>query len=116
MARPAHWTITEMLDEIEWASDAAAGKSFGDFEKDRSTRYVVERALEIISEASRRLPDEVKSIRGEVDWRAVGPIGNVLRHEYHATSARIVWNVVHEDLPLLRLALEAIAQSLAPEA
>lgn len=57
MARPAHWTITEMLDEIEWASDAVAGKSFGDFEKDRSSRYVVERALEIISEASRRLPD-----------------------------------------------------------
>lgn len=116
MARPAHWTIAEMLDEIEWASEAVVGKSFGDFEKDRSTRYVVERALEIISEASRRLSDEVKSIRSEIDLRAVGAIGNVLRHEYHATSARIVWNVLHEDLPLLRLALEAIVKSLPPQA
>lgn len=90
MARPARWTVTEMLDEIEWATGADGGKSFRDFEQDRSTRYVVERALEIISEASRRLPGDVKSTRGEIDWRAMGAIGNVLRHEYHATSATIV--------------------------
>jgi uncharacterized protein with HEPN domain len=45
---------------------------FGEFARDRKTVYAVTRALEIISEASRRLPDELKSRHPEIDWPAVG--------------------------------------------
>ncbi len=55
-------------------------------------------------------------LRLDIDWRAVGAIGNVLRHEYHSTSAKIVWDVVMEDLPNLRRAVEEIAASAPPEA
>ena len=52
------------------------------FAADRETVYAVVRALEIVSEASRRLPPEIKSHHPEIDWVAVAAAGNVYRHEY----------------------------------
>jgi uncharacterized protein with HEPN domain len=69
MARLVRWTIAEILDEIEWAVSVVSGKSFEAFEKDRAARYIIERSIEIISEASRRLPDDLKDLRPEIDWR-----------------------------------------------
>lgn len=108
MARKVGYALAEILDEIEWAISVVAGKSLEDFRADRATRYIVERSIEIISEASRRIPAEFTGLRPEIDWRGVGAIGNMLRHEYHATSAKIIWDVVQEDLPQLRRAVEAI--------
>ena len=62
----------------------------------------------VVSEATRRVPDGDKARRPEIPWRAVAGIGNVLRHEYHATAPKIVWEVVVRDLPLLREAVTAI--------
>lgn len=104
-------TLAEILEEIDWSTSIMAGKSFEQFRADRASRYVVERSIEIISEASRRIPDDLKWTRPEIDWRAIAAIGNVLRHEYHSSSAKIIWDVVREDLPLLRAAILAIAAS-----
>lgn len=112
MPSRANLAIDEILDEIDWVSRAATGRGFDDFVADRAFRYAVERSIEIISEASRRLPDTVKALRPEIPWRAIGGIGNILRHEYHATSPRIVWNVVTADLERLREAVEAIRQQV----
>lgn len=62
--------------------------------------------------ASRRLPDDLKATRPEINWRRAAGIGNVLRHEYQTISDKVVWNVVHEDLPALKAAVEAIAKTL----
>ncbi len=59
-----------------------AGKTFEQFARDDLLRDGVERRIEIISEASRRLPEEMKARRPEMPWRAVASIGDVLRHEY----------------------------------
>lgn len=64
--------------------------------------------IEIISEASRAVPDAVKSLRPEIPWHRVRAIGNILRHEYHGLSERILWNVVVDELPRLRIAVEAL--------
>lgn len=113
-ARKVDLALDEIVDEIEWSTSVVAGKSFEEFQRDRSSRYIIERSIEIISEASRRIPLELKALRPEIDWRAIGAIGNVLRHEYHATSAKIVWHVVQDDFPQLRAAVEAIRSSLDP--
>jgi len=48
-------------------------------------------------------------LRPGIPWRDVATIGNLLRHEYQSTSGKIIWNVVKEDLPTLKAAIEAIA-------
>ncbi|CAO4167992.1 HepT-like ribonuclease domain-containing protein [Methylorubrum extorquens] len=54
------------------------------------------------------MPDSVKALRPEIPWHQVRAIGNILRHEYHGLSARILWNVVVDELPRLRIAVEAL--------
>lgn len=65
-------------------------------------------AIEIISEASRSIPEDVKMTRSEIPWEKVAAIGNILRHEYHALSDRIIWNVVVDELPKLKIAVLSI--------
>jgi uncharacterized protein with HEPN domain len=69
----------------------------------------VQRAIEIISEASRGIPKDLTATRPEIPWARVQGIGNVLRHEYSGLSDRIIWNVVVDELPRLKLAVAAIA-------
>jgi uncharacterized protein with HEPN domain len=86
--------------------------TFVQFEADWEFRFAVQRAIEIISEASRRLPEELKDSRPEIHWRRVAGIGSVLRHQYHTISDKVIWDVVHDELPPLRAAIQAIAQTL----
>ena len=72
----------------------------------------MQRAIEIISEAVRRIPDELKARRREIDWRSIAGIGNVLWHEYHTISDRVIWDVVEKDLHSLKMAVEAITAAL----
>jgi uncharacterized protein with HEPN domain len=102
--------IADILDAIEGVEQSVAGKTFEDFETEWLLRRGVERAIEIISEASRRLPSDLKSRRPEIPWRDVETIGNILRHEYHTVSNPIIWDVVKTDLPALKAAIEAIAK------
>jgi uncharacterized protein with HEPN domain len=62
---------------------------------------VVERGIEIISEASRRLPQELKLRRPEIPWPKVAGIGNVLRHDYADVAHDVLWHVVRDNLPPL---------------
>jgi uncharacterized protein with HEPN domain len=71
-------------------------------------RWLVQRAIEIISEASRAIPEELASQRPEIPWSKVRGIGSVLRHEYSGLSDRIIWNVVVDELPRLKTAIEVI--------
>ncbi len=102
-------TIHDILETIRRVDSKVAGKSFEEFQADWEFRFVVQRAIEIVSEATRRLPEELKASRPEIHWRSIAAIGNVLRHEYHTISDRVVWNAIHPDFPPLKAAIEAIA-------
>lgn len=101
------------LETIERVQLKTAGKTFSDFEADWELRFIVQRAIEIISEATRRLPADLKETRPEIEWRSVAGIGNILRHEYHTVSDKIMWDVVQGDLPSLKTAILAFAARLA---
>jgi uncharacterized protein with HEPN domain len=68
--------------------------------------YAVTRCLEIISEASRRLSDELKGRHVSIAWREMAGAGNVYRHNYEDVAARRVWETVQRDLPALQTVVE----------
>lgn len=76
--------IHDLLETIDRVQSKTAGKTFAEFQADWETRFIVQRTIEIISEASRRLPSELKATQPTIRWRAVAGIGTVLRHRYHA--------------------------------
>jgi uncharacterized protein with HEPN domain len=90
--------LQDILDNIQAIRRFMSGMDFEAFIEDQKTIYAVTRALEIISEASRRLPDEVKAAHAHIDWRAVAAAGNVYRHEYEAVVGAEVWHTATVDL------------------
>jgi uncharacterized protein with HEPN domain len=76
------------LDNIDAIAMFTAGLELERFATDRKTVYAVVRALEIVSEASRRLPMEIKDRHPEIDWIAVAAAGNVYRHEYEGVDEK----------------------------
>jgi uncharacterized protein with HEPN domain len=67
-----------------------SGHAYTDFESDRKTVYAVVRALEIISEATRRLPGELKGRYPDIDSAAVAAAGSVYRHEYEGIDKALI--------------------------
>ncbi len=88
------------------------GYDFERFRTDRRARQLVERNLEILSEASRRLPQELKDLESGIPWRAIAGIGNILRHDYHQTYPTVLWETCKKDLQPLKDAVERIYERI----
>jgi uncharacterized protein with HEPN domain len=111
--RRAEPVIEEILQAINGILLATDHKTFDDFQGDWLLQRGVERALEIISEASRHLPDEILETAPEIPWKQIRAIGNILRHQYHAVAEDIVWAVVVEHIGPLKTAAEEMRERLA---
>src|SRR5579871_3212253 len=91
--------ISESIAEIQ---KLLAGVDFRTFSTDRLLGLATERLLEIVCEASRALPDDVKKTELSIDWRKIIDFGNLLRHAYHTTNINIVWEITQNHLPSLK--------------
>jgi uncharacterized protein with HEPN domain len=109
MARKVGHAIHDILEAIERVEQITQDKTLTEFEKSWELRWLVQRAIEIISEASRAIPDDLTSTQPEIPWQRVRGIGNVLRHEYSGLSDPIIWKVVTDELPRLKEAIQAMA-------
>ncbi len=108
--------LRDIIDAIDHIHSKVDGIAFDAFEGDLDRRRIVERNVEIISEASRRLSDELKGRYPEIPWQKVAGIGNILRHDYDAVSPRILWNVARNDLaPLERVCRAELARKADKE-
>jgi len=97
-------SLIDIVEAIEIIHSELAGLTLEQFEGDRRKRWLVERGIEIISEASRRLPADMKARHADIPWRKVAGIGNVLRHEYADVAPDVLWHVVQDNLPPLETA------------
>jgi uncharacterized protein with HEPN domain len=112
MSRKIGHVLHDILEAIDRIEQVTSGRTLAEFEANWEMSWLVQRGIEIISEASRAIPDDVKEVRPEIPWRKVAGIGNVLRHGYDAVSNHIIWGVVVDELPKLKIAIEAIAATL----
>lgn len=103
--------LIDIRDTIFEIETTLAGKTRENFLADRPLRLITERLLEIVCEAARRLPDDLKDSESAIDWRAIVDFANLLRHAYHSTKADVVWDIVQADLPKLRAFAEKKLQA-----
>ncbi|MGH6876301.1 MAG: HepT-like ribonuclease domain-containing protein [Rhizomicrobium sp.] len=101
---PPELPLRDILAAVAHIERKLEGISLNDFLGDMDRRRIVERCLEIISEASRRLPDDLKEHHPQLPWRKVAGIRNILRHDYEEIIPDALWRLASEDLPVLAAA------------
>ena len=104
--------LRDVLDAIADIDGLLAGSTLERFTGDRTLRLAIERLLEIVCEASRHIPDDVKRAAPDIHWRKMIDFGNLLRHAYHTTDAAKVWDIVHNELPILKTFVSGKLSSL----
>jgi uncharacterized protein with HEPN domain len=83
---------------------------------DRFARAALERMLEVISEASRHIPQDWKeSFGADVPWPEIASFGNVLRHAYDHVEVSILWSACQNDLAPLEAAVDAMLAAHGPK-
>jgi uncharacterized protein with HEPN domain len=106
----AHRALEDIGHHIALAQRFTEGMDYDAFCGDERTVYAVIRCLEIISEASRRLPEELKVRHLSIAWREMAASGNIYRHQYEGVAAHAVWDTLKLHLPPLQ---KVIDQELA---
>ncbi|MFZ5922793.1 MAG: DUF86 domain-containing protein [Chloroflexota bacterium] len=90
--------LRDMLENAEKALSFIRGMDYDDFYEDDKSLYAVVRALEIIGEAARQIPEDVRGANPEIPWREITGMRNKLMHEYFGVNTRVVWRTLKEDL------------------
>jgi len=108
MRRGYRLFIKDILDAIEKIEEFVAGMDFEEFRDDDKTVSAVVRKLEIIGEATKNIPDEVRQRYPKLPWREMAKIRDKLIHGYFVVDHQIVWKVIEEELPLLKPQIEKI--------
>jgi uncharacterized protein with HEPN domain len=111
----ARW-LDDILRNIVLAQSFVGKLDRAAFCADTLRVYGVTRCLEIISEASRRLPDDLKARHLSIAWKEMAGAGSVYRHDYEEVDADEVWVTVQDHLPPLRSVVEEELANLDGEA
>lgn len=107
-ARPALVYLHDILVEIDFLKAATTGVTFEQYRNSDEKRRAVERSLEIISEASRGIPEVDRSLHPEIPWRRIQDLGNVIRHAYFGLEDERLWAIVRNDLDELETVVRQI--------
>ena len=88
------------------------GKTLDELVSDWMALLALERVLEILGEAVKRLPDDLRNRYPEIEWRAIAGMRDRLSHGYDAINHEILWNAVHERLPTLQTTVQQMLAEL----
>jgi uncharacterized protein with HEPN domain len=102
-----------LQDIVNYAEDAmqfVGDMDFSTFEQDKRTHYAVTRALEIVGEATKNIPSEIRDRYPTIPWRLMAGMRDRLIHNYINADLKKVFETVRTDLPIIKI---AIAQVLA---
>ena len=98
--------LDHIRQNIHLARQFVEGIGYSEFRDNALVFYGVTRCLEIISEASRRLPPEMKARYPGIPWSEMAGAGNVYRHDYEDVAQHLVWGTISERFPALLAMVE----------
>jgi uncharacterized protein with HEPN domain len=104
--------IQDAIDAMAKSMEFINGMNYEDFIQDDKTIFAVIRAIEIIGESVKNIPDQVKKEYPEVSWREMAGMRDKLIHGYFGVDERRVWKTVKEEIPPLKPLFEKILKKL----
>ena len=101
--------ILEAINEIE---NYISKVEFDDFVLNSMMRFPSIKQMEIIGEASNHISQDIKAQFSTIEWSQIIGMRNVFVHEYFGIDTRLVWEIIKNDLPDLKLKIELIVESI----
>jgi uncharacterized protein with HEPN domain len=105
--------LNDILDSIIKIEEFIKGLTYEQFLKDSKTQFAVVRALEIIGEASKNIPSEIKEKYAKLPWKYMSGMRDKLIHGYFGVDTEVVWKTVIIDLKPLKDQIENIISDLS---
>jgi len=104
--------IKDILISIQDVEEFPSGMIFDEFLQDKKTIKAVIRSLEVLGEASKKIPESIKARYSQVPWKRMAGMRDKLIHEYFGVDLEIVWNVVKNELPPIKPFIEQLSREI----
>lgn len=108
MSRPAEEYLRHILDEVRFVAERSESLSENSFMRDEVLQRAFARSLEIIGEAVKQMPEEVRIKHSNIDWKSLAGLRDRLIHHYFGVDYALVWDVVKNELPELGRQIEKV--------
>lgn len=105
--------LEDILEAIKKVEEFTRGMTIESFKQDVKTIDAVVRNIEVIGEAARKIPQELRVQHPTVPWRQVVGARDKVIHEYFGVDLDIVWKTTTEDLPLLKQQIKTLLKECA---
>lgn len=107
--------IQDISDAINAIEQFTRGMTKNEFLEDLKTVYAVRKAIEIIGEATKRVPKAFKDKHPDIPWRKMTGMRDRLIHEYFGVKLNVLWETIQIDIPQLKILVAGILQELGEE-
>jgi len=104
--------LKDLLDAMDKAQSFVDGLDYETFKDDDRTFFAVVRALEIVGEAVKHIPDSVREENPEIPWKDMAGMRDVLIHDYFGVDAQTVWLTVTEKIPQVKSLIKRMLEVL----
>jgi uncharacterized protein with HEPN domain len=107
--------VQDILEAMVNAVKFIENMSYDEFAQDTKTVYAVLRAIEVIGEASKNIPDDVRKRYPEIPWKDMAGMRDKVIHEYFGVKIERVWLTVKDDIPRIKPLIKKVLQELEGE-
>jgi len=104
--------VKDILDAIDKIEEFVGNMDYGEFIKDDKSSTAVVKKIEIIGEAIKNIPRDVRVKYKAIPWKDIVGMRNKITHNYFKIDYEIVWNVVKEKLPALKIQIEEVLKEM----